>query len=352
MIRAVAFALAFLLAACSAAPAAPSASPAPVVADRSPSPSVAPPRSTAPPTVSRTPIPLPNTVQIDPPSGTVVWVVVGGQAQGARLFRSADRGDTWSESAVPPIGPVVFSFIDDREGWAMVPTGGCCVPPPPGSGCGTAVSLTHTSDAGMSWQELAPAGMSPAGPCKSTIRFTDAQRGFIAAFDPNGSPLVYRTADGARSWTESRRFPDPPGFTTRPGGATLAVGRIAAYGSTVLVVAFPRDPPVTGIAYVYRSTDGGATWAYASTPPNSYQDIAFVTATRWLQLASPGDAKETTDGGATWHPYVTTYQQAAPVSPSVVFGDARVGYATVRGLIQRTVDGGAHWTAIKTPGTF
>ena len=34
-----------------------------------------------------------------------------------------------------------------------------------------------------------------------------------------------------------------------------------------------------------------------------------------------------------------------------VFGDASVGYATVRGAIQRTTDGGAHWITIKTPGT-
>ena len=33
------------------------------------------------------------------------------------------------------------------------------------------------------------------------------------------------------------------------------------------------------------------------------------------------------------------------------FGDATTGYATVRGSLQRTTDGGAHWTAIKTPGT-
>ncbi len=37
--------------------------------------------------------------------------------------------------------------------------------------------------------------------------------------------------------------------------------------------------------------------------------------------------------------------------PFVVFGDAEVGYATVRGSIQRTVDGGAHWERIDTPGT-
>jgi hypothetical protein len=35
----------------------------------------------------------------------------------------------------------------------------------------------------------------------------------------------------------------------------------------------------------------------------------------------------------------------------VVFADDRVGYATVRGLIQRSQDGGAHWSAIRSPGT-
>jgi photosystem II stability/assembly factor-like uncharacterized protein len=77
-----------------------------------------------------------------------------------------------------------------------------------------------------------------------------------------------------------------------------------------------------------------------------------VTAPRWLQITPPGGSKETTDGGGSWHAFTTDYQQAAPVAPAIVFGDAQVGYAAVRGAIQRTVDGGAHWTAIKTPGTF
>jgi len=62
-------------------------------------------------------------------------------------------------------------------------------------------------------------------------------------------------------------------------------------------------------------------------------------------------SKETTDGGTTWHAFTTDYSQAAPIAPDIVFGDPLVGYATVRGAIQRTVDGGAHWTTIKTPGT-
>lgn len=253
---------------------------------------------------------------------------------------------------MPPALPAVLTFIDDREGWAMVPTGGCCVAPPAGGSCGAPVLISHTSDGGAAWQAMTTSDLEPPGPCKSTIRFADAQRGFIAAYDPAGSPVVYRTADGGRTWTPSSRLPDPPGFTTRAAqGPILGVGRIGTFGTTLLLTAFPSNP-ANGTIHVYRSTDGGATWAYASTAPNSTQDVAFVTATRWLQISSPGAAKETTDGGSSWHPFVTTYQQAAPIAPSVVFGDAQVGYATVRGAIQRTIDGGAHWTSIRTPGTF
>ena len=102
----------------------------------------------------------------------------------------------------------------------------------------------------------------------------------------------------------------------------------------------------------YRSTDGGATWTFVTTAPSQQDVIAFVTATRWVQISSPGNSKETTDGGATWHAFTTDYQQAAPVAPAITFGDAQVGYATVRGAIQRTIDGGAHWSALRTPGTF
>ena len=51
------------------------------------------------------------------------------------------------------------------------------------------------------------------------------------------------------------------------------------------------------------------------------------------------------------HPYATTYAQAAPIPPTITFGSAQVGYATVRGAIQQTLDGGATWSAIATPGT-
>jgi photosystem II stability/assembly factor-like uncharacterized protein len=349
MVRSAALAFVVLFAACAPAPAAaPSqtATVSPTVAAASPS-ATATAAPTSAPTASPTLIPLPSSAQIDAPSGSVVWVMVAD----SRLFRSTDRGDSWQERPAPPQLPVALSFVDDHEGWALVPQG-VGVPPPAGGACtAPSVTLQRTADAGTSWQQLTPTGLGP-GPCKASIRFADAQRGFLGAFDPNGSPLVYRSADGGRTWIASQRLPDPPGFTTRSGGGpTLGIGRVAVLGSTLLVTTFPTNPS-TGRLYAYRSTDGGATWAYASTAPNPNQDVAFVTATRWLQIGAPGESKETTDGGASWHAFVTAYQQAAPIAPAVVFGDAQVGYATVRGAIQRTTDGGATWTQLRTPGTF
>lgn len=73
--------------------------------------------------------------------------------------------------------------------------------------------------------------------------------------------------------------------------------------------------------------------------------------TRWLLITPGGTSQESRDSGQTWRPFATDYQQAAPVAPVITFADASVGYATVRGSIQRTTDGGAHWARIGTPGT-
>ncbi len=103
---------------------------------------------------------------------------------------------------------------------------------------------------------------------------------------------------------------------------------------------------------MYGSTDGGATWVYLAKAPEPAVAVAFVTAARWLHISNArGASKETTDAGGSWHPYSSDYANAAPITAEFVFGDDRVGYATVRGGIQRTTDGGLHWTGLKTPGT-
>jgi photosystem II stability/assembly factor-like uncharacterized protein len=280
----------------------------------------------------------------------VVWALVAG----ARLFRSTDRGDTWEERPVltDPLGRNEIAFIGQTEGWLARPA-------QPGTQCTfQSVGIAHTVDAGAKWDQIVVAdplaSSDPSGlagrQCKSGLTFVDAQHGFLSAYDPNSAPVIYRTVDGGRMWSASRPLPDPPGFTTIGAGVALRAGRVHAFGTTLLVDASGQldGRPVS---YVFRSADAGASWTYLATLPEGEGAFAVVSATRWLQIAPPSSSKETTDGGATWHAFTTDYSQAAPIAPEIVFGDALVGYATVRGAIQRTLDGGAHWTALKTPGT-
>lgn len=288
-------------------------------------------------------------MQLSAPSANVVWALVAG----SRLFRSTDRGDTWQDrsAALDPVAPSrEIAFISDSEGWLATPG-------QPGTQCTfESVGIAHTVDAAARWDQLVVAAASSSAgiadrQCKERPAFADAQRGFLGAYDPNSAPVIYRTSDGGRTWSASRPLPDPPGFTTRPAGFNLRAGRVRAFGTTLLV----DVSGTTGgrpVSFVFRSVDGGASWSHFATPPESSGAFAIVTEIRWLQIGGPPDSsKESTDAGATWHAFTTDYSQAAPIAPEIVFADGLVGYATVRGAIQRTADGGAHWTPLKTPGT-
>ncbi len=340
-----ALALAVLLAACSGSPAgspalSPSATPfaTPSVAVASPTRTAA---STAVAAPTATPIALPSFAQLSAPSGTVVWALVAS----TRLFRSTDRGDTWTERPLPaPAADPDIAFVGDAEGWVALRGAAA-------ARCGQqSLALSHTADAGASWQTLAPTGVAPAQ-CKESLVFIDAQRGFLSAWDPNSPPLIYRTGDGGRGWAASRPLPDPPGFTTTAAGFALRAGVVKAFGTSLLVEAVGQTTSGQR-RYIFASADGGASWTYRADAPDPESTVVFATASRWLQLSAGTTPKETTDGGTSWHAVTTDYQQASPVAPVIVFGDAQTGYATVRGAIQRTLDGGGHWTQLRTPGTF
>ena len=289
-------------------------------------------------------IAFPTISAISAPSDSVVWVVTDSD----RLFRSTDGGETWDRRPTPasdPNGPI--SFVDDSEGW-LVRTGS------PATGCmAQFFDLWHTADGATTWEVLVRVGLNLApadvsfGQCKGPLAFVDSGKGVLVGSARDTAPTLYRTRDGGRSWM-SGPLGDPPGFTTQPDH-TLRPESVRWVGSTLLLDALTW---VEGrsIRCVFRSNDAGATWVYLRSINDGSEPIIFVTLTRWLRLSYP-IASESTDGGATWHKYATDYQQgAAPVPPNVVFADASVGYAAVRFSLQRTVDGGAHWSALRMPG--
>jgi hypothetical protein len=296
-----------------------------------------------------TPVTVPGYVQLSAASVNVLWALVDYQY----LARSTDGGSTWEHRPLP--GSIEgfprpeISFVNDEEGWLT--SGGS-----PETQCNAeTIAIWHTTDAGTNWRTLSYKGLSDRQ-CKDHPSFVNSSRGFVDAYDPNGAPVIYRTTDGGRTWTGSRPVPDPPGFKTVGAGFALQAGFVRAFGSTLLVPVFAQS---SGDQYVFRSTDGGATWAYLATMPIQDGSVALISASRWILVPVQGqktvcviceEIRETTDGGKTWHLYPSDYSQAVPVAPEVVFADSLVGYATYDGGISRTVDGGRQWVAIVTPG--
>jgi photosystem II stability/assembly factor-like uncharacterized protein len=259
---------------------------------------------------------------------------------GTRLFRSADRGASWIERGIPAAAQFgELAFANDRDG-LMVGTGSSCAT--------QQLSMWATRDGASTWEQITPRGIADAG-CKIAPSLVDAQHAFLATWAQNTAPAVYSSVDGGLTWSLSRPLPDPPGFPTTDTEVVLRPGAVRAFGS-VLLLEMNGQKTSGGAQFAYRSTDGGASWTYASTAPIQ-MPIAFVTATRWLEVDFASDGQETTDGGATWHTYPTNYRQAGGGPPQIVFGDANIGYATSRAGLLRTVDGGLHWMTLRTPGT-
>lgn len=296
-----------------------------------------------------------HSFRLSAPSAGVVWALVDGQY----LERSTDRGNTWDQRPLPANAShgaqSDISFVSDKEGWFTM------VGAPVTQGNAQTVSIWHTTDAGTTWQSLRAKGIADSE-CKAVPSFVDSSRGFLDTWDSSDAPVIYRTIDGGLTWTPSQPVPYPPGFKTEAPGVTLDTGRVRAFGSTLLVPALGWNLGAQFTATsVFRSSDGGATWTYVAAASKHDSAVALVTASRWIQLIGPGASMETTDAGTSWHPFPSDLTRdlrlgAAPYFLTTgfgecVFADQMVGYVALDGGLARTLDGGLHWTPLKTPGT-
>jgi hypothetical protein len=245
---------------------------------------------------------------------------------------------------------VELLFIDAQQGWYLAQG-------PPDIGC-NARQIWHTADGGATWLKVSVEAWMPPYAwadypdylCREGLSFIDAQHGFVSAWEVNRRPTIYRTADGGKTWS-GFTLPDPPDFQTTDGtpGHYLRIRLVKRFGNTLYVMAWGTQPGPQFRQYMFRSTDGGVTWSWLMKIPSVY--VVMVTESRWLLLLAPGQSMESTNWGQQWHPYASDFiTDAPPGGPHLVFADSQVGYAEGNGALQRTVDGGLHWTRIAAPG--
>ncbi len=185
------------------------------------------------------------------------------------------------------------------------------------------------------------------------IAFADPTHGVMvgASAWQEAVGVVWRTADGGRTWAK-----------TVSGTGPLDAVTIGGPGTMVSSTACGQKARADCALGVLVSDDGGASWTRISTEPATA--LSFPTATvGWAIVAAPAAADigpssvllSTADGGRSWarHPNGCPATTGSPVAVSFpdpnhgwVACNATAGAGMATKAILATVDGGLSWTVM------
>jgi len=222
-------------------------------------------------------------------------------------------------------------------------------------GPGESSRIFRTADGGAHW-ETQFVNQDPKA-FFDAMAFWDAERGVAVSDSIDGQFVIVRTNDGGRTWTHVASDGLPPALPNE--GAFAASGtNVAVYGADHVWI----GTGAASAARVLRSSDGGRTWAIATTPLSAGPSagifsIAFRDALYGIVVG--GDYKKegeaidnaavTSDGGATWTPVrglsgfrsAVAYVPGAATPSLLAVGPSGADFSTDEGL---------SWRALESPG--
>jgi photosystem II stability/assembly factor-like uncharacterized protein len=266
------------------------------------------------------------------------WVVVWSvDTVRAKVYRTRDGGRTWRSTPVASHGAHAgasdtLQFLDARRGWLVV-----LEPTAP------AASLFATRDGGASWRPVASL------PAIAPVLFQSARVAWQGGGQWAG-PLT-RSVDGGRTW---RRIALPG----RHGAGAPWFGEPALVGRDVFEpVTYVLHEHASVI--VYRSADGGRTWhaspplAVAGVPPAFCGPdpftVSFASAAVWW-VAARGAVYRSLDGGRHWARRTVSRSTGcrSPEIQAVSRDAAWLEVSTRRGgTLLSTRDGGIDWRVVR-----
>jgi len=294
-----------------------------------------------------------------------------GWALGLVAWHTADGGQTWQRGSfliadVLGYQPIAMHFIDDANGWFLhvehVGMGGF-----------TSESLVRTMNGGESWMQVHRLG---DGCVSGGMIFVDEQEGWIGDdcrglsniadgipvqdfLNGKATPSLNRTTDGGNTWS-SFPVPAPTVFPlnfTSPDidpntWVYCGINQMHQISQKAFLLQWScntaHSTTIVEASFAYLTTDGGQTWhSWLSTGNETFTNPD----TGWRLFATadsqPSLLQQTTDGDLTWR----TIKEVAWKTAQFNFVNEQVGWANVsnnmNSTLVHTVDGGKTWIEIK-----
>jgi photosystem II stability/assembly factor-like uncharacterized protein len=261
------------------------------------------------------------------------------------LYHTSDGGLNWSISSTP-FSAGDLNFLDEENGWMLADLG---------VGAGSnAVAVFQTTDGGATWtksytndpNDPQAADSLPLGGIKSDLVPLDMQTAWVGGvvYAP-GSVYLYRTDDGGRTWAPvSVELPE--GAEEYELGIDRDQMRFVSDVDGYLIVRMAGESTQTA---VYTTDNGGETWRLAPTLIPGAGSSEFLSEEDAI-LYNGQAFHVTRDGGVTW----------VTVEPDIVFGDSffSMDFVDLRSgwvisvdpqnhhSLYRTHDGGATWLPV------
>lgn len=279
-------------------------------------------------------------------AGVGTWLVpaanpgalyIGTAGQG--VFRSMDRGQTWTPMNTGLADPVIRRLIAD-------PTNAQTL------FAGTASSLYRSDDGGQHWSvvsvpvaagsfDVETLAISPKDHNLMYLSFarTSAAQGTLLGFGSSGCSGLYKSQDNGRSWTQERILQGNIDFTT------ACIGTVLLSSSDATVAYGLMGPGTAGWVIKYNPSAGvwqpaaaGAGFTLIASDPTNINTIYGFSPQYGIQ--------KSTDGSQTYSQLI----QGLPYDTATALVVAPGGTTALLGMTQygvyATSSGGQAWTAV------
>jgi photosystem II stability/assembly factor-like uncharacterized protein len=272
-----------------------------------------------------------------------VLVAVTSDAHGVRLLDTTAAGtgmrDVGPRVPADELPDSVF-FLDRTHGWFATDS------------AVRGEMLYRTDDGGRSWQAFpAPDHVIAAASTTDVVQFITPDVGWLADIQPTGpTETLYRTTDGGASWQQvavlNQALPRLGVVEFEPGDAVGWLGGVPYYpGPLEFTVDQGRDWQTTALPDSQAGSVVGVPAIFGATLIEPVVDCS-ADRTELRMYVSP-------DNGTNWSLTSTAAVAAGCQQVSTAFPSQTTGWAAAlsdgRVVVERTTDGGRHWTAAAKP---